>query len=129
MSAHDLKDPQGNRATVPYAAAFLNCNDGVAALIDDFGVAKIQAASQGIKAIVAVLMQRETDLELDGENLLTLAPVTVTGLLHALAACASVMEQHGTGQSDCSRALDLAQYHAAHQATMPKRPATGSAKK
>jgi len=115
--SYDLKDPAGRTATIPSSTPFCAYNGGTAALVNDFGVASIEAATQGIKSIVTILQQREIDLECadgeDGEGLLKLAPVTVSGLLLALATCADSVEQHATGKSSHGHELNRDQYNAA----------------
>lgn len=112
-----LKDPAGRTATISNLTPFCDYNDATAALVSDFGVASIESATQGIKAIVTILQQREIDLECsdgeDGEGLLKLAPVTVSGLLLALATCAEAVEQHATGRSIHGSELNPDQYNAA----------------
>ena len=109
-----LKDPAGRTATIPSSTPFCAYNGGTAALVNDFGIASIEAATQGIKSIVTILQQREIDLECsDGEGLLKLAPVTVSGLLLALATCADAVEQHATGKSSHGHELNPDQYRAA----------------
>lgn len=109
-----MKDPAGRIATIPSSTPFCAYNDGTAALVSDFGVASIEAATQGIKSIVTILQQREIDLECgDDEGLLKLAPVTVSGLLLALATCAEAVEQHATGKSSHGHELNQDQYNAA----------------
>lgn len=118
MTDFTLKDPAGRTATIPSSTPFCAYNGGTAALVNDFGIASIEVATQGIKSIVTILQQREIDLECaDGEGLLKLAPVTVTvtvsGLLLALATCADSVEQHATGKSSHGHELNPDQYRAA----------------
>ena len=123
-----LKDPANRPATVPHVSPHFAYNDDHGALIDSCGVARIQSATAGIKSIVTLLQQREIDLECldDGGDLLKLAPVTVSGLLHALTCCAEFVEQVAIGKAAHSRELDSDQHRAAHQAIQPKRPTKGN---
>ena len=134
MSAN-LKDPQGNPASVEGASPYDTYREECVAVISEVGIAHVRCAGEGIRAILSVLKQREDDMDGDGAGL-KLSTVTTSGLLSALAVCADFMEQNATGDAvvhtrrfDCDTTDHWRVFHTAGEATMPKRPAPGSAKK
>lgn len=70
--------------------------DGVAFLCEN-GVSRIYAATDAVQTITSMLLQREVDTECEDDNRLVLDTRTVTGLLHAVATCTSVVQQLVTG--------------------------------
>lgn len=72
--------------------------DGVAFLCEN-GVSRIYAATDAVQTITSMLLQREVDTEGEGDKRLVLNTSTVTGLLHAVATCTSVVQQLVTGST------------------------------
>ena len=70
--------------------------DGVAFLCGN-GVSRIYAATDAVQTITSMLLQREVGTECEDDNRLVLDTRTVTGLLHAVATCTSVVQQLVTG--------------------------------
>lgn len=71
--------------------------DGVAFLCEN-GVSRIYAATNAVQTITSMLLQREVDADCEeDEGRLVLDTRTVTGLLHAVATCTSVVQQLVTG--------------------------------
>lgn len=94
----DLKDPKGHTASVASPSPYESHRNECAAMVSEVAVSRIRTASEGIRAIVSILQQRETDF--DGESGgLKLSNITATGLLNAIACCTDFAEMHATGES------------------------------
>lgn len=70
--------------------------DGVAFLCEKT-TARVYAATDAVQTITSMLLQREVDTGCEDDNRLVLDTRTVTGLLHAVATCTSVVQQLVTG--------------------------------
>jgi hypothetical protein len=116
MSNFCLKDPKGRNASVPDYSPYEPQRNEAAVLVGEMALARISTAHEGIRSIVTILQQRETDMEMDGE-VLALSTATVTGLLNALACCADFAEMYATGADPGhTRRLERAEHIAAMQA-------------
>lgn len=109
MSAHDLKDPQGNPASVAGHSPYNSFREECTTMISEVGIARIRAAGEGIRAIVTILKQREDDMDCDGEGL-KLSTVTTSGLLSALAVAAEFMEENACEAGPFTQRFDCDEY-------------------
>ncbi len=67
------------------------------AFMDDRAVARVSAALNGARTLVAVLMQHDMDRHDEDGNGLALGERTTYGLFEALASCLELADMHATG--------------------------------
>jgi len=125
---YDLKDPAGHPATVENASPYEAYRGECLTVLSEVAVSRVRAASDGIRAIVSILMQREVDTSCQ-EDGLKLSSITTTGLLSALVCCADFAEGHAVGDGaghtkrfDCNESDHWGIYHAAGAAGEATKP-------
>jgi hypothetical protein len=75
--------------------------------VDEWGVAHAKTALQGLKTILAVLGQRESDSSLEIEGALTFDATVAGGLISAAAACAALVELVIDGDGHLAQRADF----------------------